>query len=132
MSSEIEILARLKDQMVTFLDELIEAFPKEPDFVIFRIFVNDRVPITDIAKYIVHKLCPYQEMIKNRCEDFFLERNVLFDQMGDKEKGKVNHFRKLWLSGNLDKQDKETIWKWFDSFIFLGNKYAECKKEILS
>ena len=128
MSSEIEILTQLKTQLVNFLDELIESFPNEPDFVIFRIFVNDRIPITDIMKYITVKLCPLQDMVKNRDEQFFLNNNILFEKLSDNGNNKVNYFKRLWTSSSLDKEDKEIIWKWFQSFIFLGNKYLEKHK----
>jgi hypothetical protein len=128
MSSEIELLTQLKTQLVNFLDELIETFPKEPDFVIFRIFVNDRLPIADIMKYITNNLCPLQDMIKNRDEKFFLNHNILFEKFDEQERSKANHFKDLWLSGTLDNDDKETLWKWFSSFIYLGNKYKELKK----
>lgn len=129
MSSELELLIQLKTQLVNFLDELIESFPSEPDFVIFRIFVNDRIPIADIMKYITINLCPLQEMVKNRDETFFFNHNILFEKFNEAESSKVNHFKRLWSSGNLDKEDKEVIWRWFQSFIYLGNKYLECKKK---
>ena len=127
MSCEIDILTQLKTQMVTFLDELIETFPSEPDFVIFRIFVNDRLPIEDIMKYIVNNLCPMADMVKAKNEDFFLKNNILFSQLDENESSKVNHFKNIWSSKQVDKEDKEIIWRWFQSFIFLGNKYAEIK-----
>jgi hypothetical protein len=40
----------------------------------------------------------------------------------------VNHFRKLWLSKKLDDEDRKVLWSWFDSFIYLANKYLELKK----
>jgi len=129
MSSEIEILIQLKTQLVNFLDELIESFPNEPDFVIFRIFVNDRIPIADIMKYITLNLCPLQEMVKARDEQFFLNNNVLFEKFSQDESNKINHFKRMWTSKDLDKEDKDVIWKWFQSFIYLGNKYVECKKK---
>lgn len=128
MSSELELLIQLKTQLVAFLDELIESFPSEPDFVIFRIFINDQIPIADVMDYIVTKLCPLQDMVKNRDESFFLNNNILFDRLDDKKSDKVNHFKRLWLSKNVDKEDKEVIWKWFASFILLGNKYKDIKK----
>ena len=129
MSSEIEILTQLKTQLINFLDELIETFPSEPDFVVFRIFANDRIPITEIMNYIVNNLCPLGEMVKNQDEKFFLNYNILFETFTEQGSNKVNHFKKMWTSGSLDKEDKETMWKWFQSFIYLGNKYVECKKK---
>lgn len=129
MSSEIEILSQLKTQLINFFDELIETFPSEPDFVVFRIFANDRVPITEIMNYIVNNLCPLSEMVKTQDENFFLNYNILFETFTETGNNKVNHFKRLWTSGNLDKEDKETLWKWFQSFIYLGNKYIDCKKK---
>jgi hypothetical protein len=131
MSSELEILIQLKTQLVSFIDELIETFPSEPDFVIFRIFINDQIPIVDIMEYIVSRLCPLQDMVKNRDESFFLNYNILFDKFDNKKNSeKVNHFKRLWLSKNIDKEDKEVLWQWFASFIMLGNKYKEIKKTV--
>jgi len=129
MSSELDILMQLKTQLVNFLDELIESFPHEPDFVIFRIFVNDRIPIASIMEYIVDNLCPLQDMVKNRDEKFFLNHNVLFERFSESESSKVNHFKRMWTAGSLDKEDKEVIWRWFQSFIYLGNKYGDLKKK---
>lgn len=115
--------------MVNFLDELIESFPSEPDFVIFRIFVNDQIPIVDIMKYITTKLCPLQDLVKSRDEEFILNRNILFEKFDEKKTSKVNHFKRLWLSKELDAEDKETLWRWLHSFIYLGNKYMELKRK---
>jgi hypothetical protein len=123
--SEIQLLTQLKKQLVTFLDELIESFPNEPDFVIFRIFVNDRLPIVDIMNYIVKELCPLKDMIKNKDEKFFLDYNLLFDKFDSEDTTKVNHFKNLWLSNSLDNDDKNTLWNWFSTFVNIGLKYKE-------
>jgi hypothetical protein len=34
------------------------------------------------------------------------------------------------MSGTLDKDDKDTIWKWFNSFLYLANKYKEIRSPI--
>lgn len=132
MSTEIELLTQLKIQLVNFMDELIETFPKEPDFVIYRIFINDQIPILDIMNYIVNELCPLHDMVKNKNEAFFLDRNVLFSKFNDKRTDKVNRFKKLWTSGTLDQEDKEVLWSWFNSIIYLGNKFIELKRKELN
>lgn len=125
MSTEIELLIQLKTQLVSFMDELIEQFPEEPDFVIFRIFLKDRVPIIDVMKYITKNLLPMHDMIKEKNADFFLNNNILFGNFSDEKSSKVNHFKKLWKSKSLDEEDRNTIWRWFDSFIYLAKKYSE-------
>ena len=67
---ELELLILLKNQLVSFMDDLIESFPLEPDFVIFRIFIKDRLPIAEIMKYIVKNILPLANMIHDKNADF--------------------------------------------------------------
>lgn len=127
MSQEVEILTKLKKQLVAFLDELIEFFPKEADFVIFRIFIKDQLPIGDIMNYIVESLCPYEKFVAERDGNLFLDKNVLFEKFDSKKMNKVNHFKNLWTSKEVDDKDRENIWRWFELFISLGKKYKEIK-----
>ncbi len=125
--SEIEILKRFKDTVISFLDELISQFPQEADLVIFRIFLKDRVPIVDVINYFVRKVLPLKNMIENRNEDFFLNHCSLFEELeGKEQKNKVSRFKRLWRSEQLDDDDKRVVWEWFDSFIFLSEKYQNC------
>jgi hypothetical protein len=123
--SSTDLLIRLKTELVNFIDELIETFPSETDFIIFRVFVQNQVPIEDVMNYIVAKLCPLKDMVKGRNEAFFLENNILFENFDETKQGKINYFKRLWSSGLLTNEDKETIWRWFDSFIYLGFKYKK-------
>lgn len=124
--SEIEILKKFKDTVISFLDELISQFPQEADLVIFRIFLKDRVPIVDVINYFVRKVLPLKNMVKNRNEDFFLNHCTLMEDINNqKTKGRVNHFKKLWRSETLDDEDKEVMWQWFDTFITLSEKYQK-------
>lgn len=124
MSSEFELLTQLKSQLVDFFDDLIGLLPNETDFVVLRIFIKDRVPIEDVMKYISLKLLPLKTLIDTRDEKFFLENNILFEQL---DKNKVNHFKRIWLSKDIDNQDKDIIWKWFTSLIYLAKKYTDLK-----
>ena len=124
--SELEILKQFKQTIISFLDELIDQFPKEPDLVIFRIFLKDRLPIVNVMNYFVHKVLPLKNMVSERNEDFFLNHCTLMEDIQSKEKrGKVNNFKKLWRSDRLDDDDKKIMWDWFDSFIFLAEKYQK-------
>lgn len=128
--SENEILKQFKNALISFLDELIVQFPDEGDLVIFRIFLKDRVLINEIMNYVVHKLLPLKQMVQNRDEDFFLNHCSLFDDVEGKEKNKVNRFKRLWRSEYLDDDDKRVVWEWFDSFIYLSEKYQKCVLKI--
>jgi len=124
--SEIEILKKFKDTVISFLDELIGQFPEEADLVIFRIFLKDRVPIVEVIKYFVRKVLPLRKMIEDRNEDFFLNHCTLMEDINNQNtKGKINHFKKLWRSETLDDDDKEVVWQWFDIFVTLSEKYQK-------
>lgn len=126
--SEIEILKQFKNALITFLDELIGQFPSEGDLVIFRIFLKDRVPIDTIINYFVLRVLPLKQLVIDRDEDFFLNKCELFESIEALDrKDKVTRFKKLWRSKCLDDDDKRVVWEWFDSFIFLSEKYQKCK-----
>lgn len=125
MSTEIDILIKLKTQLITFFDELVETFPTEPEFLIFRVFIDNRIPIVDVMNYIIVKLVPLRDMVKRKDSAFFLGHNILFDQL---DSTKVNHFKRIWLSKNIDDDDKDVIWAWFNSFIDLGVQFQALKK----
>ena len=129
--SELEILNQFKNSLISFLDELIVQFPCEGDFVIFRIFLKDRILINTIMIYFVQKILPLKKMIIDRDEDFFLNHCTLFEDLNDdNEKNKVNKFKKLWRSECLDEEDRVVVWKWFDSFIYLTEKYQKVKANL--
>lgn len=121
-----EIEKQFKNALISFLDELIGQFPQEGDLVIFRIFLKDRIAIGSVLNFCVLKILPLKQMIVDRNEDFFLNHCNLFDSLEiDTKKDKVNNFKRLWRSKQLDTDDKRVIWEWFDSFIFLAEKYQK-------
>lgn len=122
--SELEILTEFKTQILTFLDELISQFPREGDLVVMRLFFSNQIPIKEAMDTFNHRINKndqeIRKTVKDRNESFFIKHS-LFDNFG---KEKVTHFKKLWLSEQLDDDDKEVIWNWIDAFIFLGDKYT--------
>jgi hypothetical protein len=122
-----QILLQFKNELITFFDELIDIFPSEGDLVMIRIFLKDQIPIEDVMiifNNIVNKEeQKFKNMIKERNETFFLESNM-FDSIS---KTKALHFKKLWRSGRLDPEDKDIIWKWVNSFVYLADKYIKIK-----
>ena len=120
-----DIEKQFKNTLISFLDELIGQFPMEGDLVIFRIFLKDRVPIVNILNFFVLKILPLKDMITKRDEDFFMNHCNLFELLASEKKDKVNHFKKMWRSDTLDADDRRIVWEWFDSFIFLSEKYQK-------
>ena len=65
----------------------------------------------------------------NHLSHWILENNVFcIGDSGQYQIGNntVNHFRGIWQS-NLDRDDRNTIWKWFESFVLLAEKYKKEK-----
>lgn len=127
--SEVLILQEFKNNLISFFDELIDLFPTEPDLVIIRIFLKDQIPIEEVINIFNNTINmdnqKFKKMIKDRNELFFLESNI-FDSIS---KTKVVHFKKLWRSDQLDDDNKDVIWKWIDSFVYLGEKYIKVKSQ---
>ena len=123
-NNEFKILTEFKNALITFIDEIISQFPEEGDLVIIRIFLKDQIPIIDVINHVIKDILPIKLLVTTKDENFFLENNVLF---GSLNKNKVNHFKRLWRSGRLDNDDKDVVWKWMTSFIFLAEKYQKLK-----
>ena len=123
--SENDVLREFKKSIIAFIDELITQFPNEGDLVIARMFLNDQIPIRDVMLIFNQKINQdngkLRQMIKDRNEAFFLEHDI-FDFVG---KNKANHFKRLWRSGQLDDDDKDVVWKWIDSFVYLADKFIK-------
>lgn len=119
---KLQIMFEFRNQLVTFLDELIEQFPQEGDFVIIRIFIKDQIPVCDVIGRFIRDLLPLREQVKAKNEDFFLQNSILYTG-ASLANDKVNHFKDLWLSNQLDDNDRDIIWKWMDLFINIAYKY---------
>jgi len=124
MATKTQILIEFKKQLTIFFDELIAQFPKEGDLIVIRLFLTNQIAIEDVMNIFNNTLNKndkeFKKMISERDEVFFLEHDI-FDTISKQKSG---HFKKLWSSGQLDKDDKEIMWKWLDTFVYLANKYA--------
>ena len=122
--SSVDILQRFKRSIIQFIDDLIDIFPQESDLIIIRVFFEDQVPVATIADSFVEYVLPHKEIINKRNDKFFLEDNNIFGML---DTGKVLHFKKLWTSNLLDKDDRIIIWKYFDTFITLIEAYKKSR-----
>jgi hypothetical protein len=126
--SESQVLIQFKNNLVSFIDELIAAFPQEPDLIILRIFLKDQVPILDIMNKLIHILNKDNQQLKKdieqRNESVFLKNENIFEAIA---KSKSVNFQKLWRSDCLDDDERKIIWKWIDSFVLLSERYVKAK-----
>lgn len=122
MDKKLDLLRRLKENLVSFLDELCDVFPFEPEFIKARVFIQDQFPIEEIMNYIVISLLPHYNYVKNKDDKFFLENNVLFSAIED---SKINTFASIWKSTNTDNHTRDAIWAWFLKLLNISKKYSE-------
>ena len=123
--NELQLLQTFKNQIIHFLDELIQQFPKEAEFVIIRIFVKDQIPLSEVLGRFVKECLPFHEQIKRKDQSFFIESDIIAQSLGGSEMGKdvMDKLRSLWLSNRLDEEDREMIWKWMGLFFNIADKY---------
>lgn len=123
-SNKLILMKKFRDQLVTFLDEIIEQFPTESDFVLIRMFIKDQIPVHDILGRFIRDILPLKERVEKKDETFFLNNTLLYTG-GNISSDKINHFQKLWKSDKLDVEDRETIWNWMDCFIKISDCYFQ-------
>jgi hypothetical protein len=119
MSKET-IASKLKVQIVAFLSELGAQLPNEPQLLLARIVLQNQISDLDIMNYFIEKIAPLKDEILLKNDRFFLENNILFESV---DSSKVNRFRAIWESDQLNEESKEVIWQWFKSFIILVERY---------
>ena len=128
--SDVEILHEFKTQMLIFLDELISQFPREGDFILMRVYSSHHLNIEETVKEFLYELNKnngkVREAFKERNEMYFLSMEV---SQRIQQKYKILYFKKIWRSGALDLENKRTIWAWFDTFIYLADKYFKCTQK---
>lgn len=117
-----KILHKFHECFIQFIDELIEQFPQEAKLHIVRILVKDTTPPWKLMDKYVTFILPHKDLVDERDESFFLNQNEGFNQLADKNLISLQH---LWKSQQVDQEDKEMIWKWFDLFNTLANKFVE-------
>lgn len=121
--SSTAVLNDFKRNLIMFFDELIEMFPNLGEFVMIRILLKDQVPITEVMNHFISNILPEKNMIKSRDDVIILERDIFFPKSRTLE---FKGLRSVWTS--LDDEDKDTIWKWLDSFVFFCERYQTAMK----
>jgi hypothetical protein len=122
--SSIKLLTMFKTQILSFCDELIEQFPEEADFVVFKLFVDGRIPIKNAIDGFINSINRDDKklrlMIKARNDKFFIDENPFSFISCDK----ISRFSKIWSSSNMDDEDRDVIWRWIDTFVTIADKYS--------
>jgi hypothetical protein len=117
------VLSEFKRNIISFFDELIEMFPNVGEFVMIRILLKDQLPIVEVMNHFISNVLPEKNTIKTRDDSIILEKDIFFPKSRTLE---FKGLRSVWSS--LDDEDKDTIWRWLDSFVFLCEKYQNAMK----
>jgi hypothetical protein len=117
------VLSEFKRSVISFFDELIEMFPNVGEFVMIRILLKDQLPIISVMNHFIANVLPEKNTIKTRDDSIILEKDIFFPKSRTLE---FKGLRSVWSS--LDGEDKDTIWCWLDSFVFLCEKYQNAMK----
>lgn len=120
-SSKLRIVQVFKNNLVDFLDTIIEQFPQETDLIFIRTFFVEFCSPVDVINYFCKKLLTpeVKAMIDNKNEIFFLKNDSLFSDIENQQK--VFHFKNLWQNSN--NQQKQMIWQWFKKFKTISELY---------
>jgi hypothetical protein len=140
--SDVKILLLFKKNLLDFFDDLIQQFPTDMELIVIRTFIQHQAIIDILMKKFLVSLNrnngKVKNMIASRDEKLFLEHNMLFfcdkdtDTKGKNDevitKENANHFKELWLSGQLDEDDKIVMWAWLDRLVQIADNYANLTK----
>mgnify|MGYP000877060100 CR=1 FL=1 len=121
MNKTERIVADFKSSLVQFLDELIETFPSNQDFIMMRVLIKDQIPITVIMDSFVEDVDSLRRKVDTRDESFFTEYNPIFAKLG-----KEQTFQAAWSSIRHDKENTDVMWRWISKLVRLAENYKSC------
>ena len=111
---------KFKENLLEFFSELVVQFPKEADLILMRMIFKEMsadLLVNRFIKDILH----LKDKVIQRDSTFFLENRLLYVD-ANLDESKTNHFKQLWQS-NIDDEDRDTIWEWFDVLITISEEY---------
>jgi hypothetical protein len=123
MASRPVLITALYDQFLSFIQELQEMYPNDPDFGLFATTLK-MVKSTNpslLPKYVYEHTIQFEEKILKRDENFFLEYS--FSEYGNDVD--LNIFSKLkQYFANMNPESKENVWKYIQNIFRLGKALA--------
>jgi hypothetical protein len=119
MASKIVIMNALYDQFFSFLSELKEMYPEDPDFPMYETSLR-MIKTTNpslLGKYIVEYTEEFKTQIESQDESFFLKYS--FDEYG--EHVDLNIFSKLKkYYADMSSDSKSNTWKYIQNIYKLS------------
>ena len=119
MSAKQKFAEGFNDWLVKLFRELVKMYPQNKDFKNAKneITILSQSPQYEmIIQYYEEYVSPYRQYLRNRDEQFFLEFDLASTKMEF-----LNYLKDLWKCA--DNETKETLWKYFQIFDKLSEKY---------
>jgi len=119
MASKAVLMTALFDQFMSFIGELTEMYPEDPDFPLLstsvRLLKSTNPSI--LAKYICDSVTHFEDKIMSKDEKFFLD-NDFADYNGYVD---MNIFKKLKdYVAKMSVSSKECVWKYLQNISRLA------------
>jgi hypothetical protein len=119
MSSKAVLMNAVFDQFTSFLTELIEMYPDDPDFSLFlnSLKLLKTTNPSLVVKYIYENTSMFEDQILNKDEKFFIDYSFS-EYSNDVD---LNIFSKLkqYIS-NMTPASKENVWKYIQNIYRLS------------
>ena len=120
MASKTVLMTALFDQFTSFLNELQEMYPEDPDFPMFitSIRLLKSTNPSMLAKYIYTNTNLFEDKIMSKDEKFFLDNDFAEynEYVPDMDIfGKLKQYVK-----NMSPDSKESVWKYCQNIIRLS------------
>lgn len=119
MASKTVLMTALFDQFTSFLTELSEMFPEDPDFSLFltsvRLLKSTNPSL--LVKHIYVNTIEYEDKIMTKDEKFFMEHT--FEQHKENVDMDILSKLKQYVS-SMSPESKESVWKYCQNVVRLA------------
>ena len=118
----LAVVQQFRDNVLQLLEELVEQINYEEEIIMAHILVkNNQVPSQLLIEKVGGSIYRHKQMIKNRDEEFFkIDDNII---ASIHPKGKTDIMKRIWESNVLDTEDKQIVWEWIDTLLYIYEKY---------
>lgn len=120
----VTLLTAFNNNLNLFVNELIQSYPQEHNFSIFKNMISlmQKVNPRKVLILFIEYISPYKQKILERDESFFLEENydTIMKTVDDRENAwlLMNKLKLYWKDTN--NANKDIIWKYFKQLITLS------------
>lgn len=119
MASKVALMTALFDQFTSFINELSEMYPEDPDFSMFLTTVRLAKSANPniVVKYMYESTSAYETQIMSKDETFFLTSS--FEE--HKENVDMDIFSKMKVYfSSMSSESKESVWKYSQNILRLA------------